>query len=81
MSNVKYLQDQIEELIVTDVPQYGMTADGYTKRSGAPTGYKIRLAGEKRWRRVMCWCFSNAGTLFVRVNGENLMIPDFKIGE
>jgi hypothetical protein len=30
----------------------------------------IRLQGEKRWRRLMVWQFSNLGTLFVRIAGE-----------
>ena len=30
----------------------------------------LRLEGEKRWRRLMCWQFSNAGTCFVRVKGQ-----------
>jgi hypothetical protein len=47
----------------------GMTREGYTKRSGAPTSTMIRLQGEKRWRRLMVWQFSNMGTLFVRLNG------------
>lgn len=47
-----------------------MTREGYTKRSGAPTDLMIRLQGEKKWRRLMIWQFSNIGTLFVRVNGK-----------
>jgi hypothetical protein len=57
-----------------DAPRYGMTADGYTKRSGAPSSVMIQIDGERRWRRVMVWQFSNAGTLFVRVNGQPLVI-------
>jgi hypothetical protein len=70
----KYLQTQIEEVKTTETPRWGMTASGYTKQSGAPTSKMIRLAGEKRWRRLMCWQFSNAGTCFVKVNGENLIV-------
>lgn len=30
----------------------------------------IRLEGEKRWRRLMVWQFSNIGTLFVHIDGK-----------
>jgi len=56
--------------------QWGMTADGYTKRSGAPTAWMIRLEGESRWRRLMCWQFSNAGTLFVKFHGLPRVVRD-----
>lgn len=72
--SVQYLETSIAETKTTDTPRYGMAADGYTLRSGAPTSRMIRLEGEKIWRRVMCWQFSNAGTLFVRVKGQPLVI-------
>jgi len=71
---VEYLQQAIEEVMQTPRPRYGMAADGYTHRSGAPTRYMIRLSGETRWRRLMVWCFSNCGTLFVRVLGKELVV-------
>ena len=73
---VEYLETPIEAKRQTDVPRYGMAADGYTKRSGAPTSYMIRLEGETRWRRLMVWQFSNCGTLFVRVAGKPLVVRD-----
>lgn len=60
-------------------PYAGLTRDGYTKRSGAPTSRMIRLQGEKRWRRLMVWQFSNAGTLFVRLNGKPHIVRDFDL--
>lgn len=57
-------------------PRPWMTRDGYTKRSGAPTSIMIRLVGEKRFRRVMVWHFSNAGTAFVRIKGTPHIIAD-----
>lgn len=75
--SVKYLEEsRITRAKRTDAPRYGMTADGYTKRSGAPTSYMIQIDGESRWRRVMIWQFSNAGTIFVRVKGEPLVISN-----
>lgn len=67
--NLHYLTTPIAEVRETVPPRYGMTRDGYTVRSGAPTGFMVRLEGEKRWRRVMAWHFSNAGTAFVRIKG------------
>lgn len=70
-----YLETPIESARRTDLPRWGRTADGYTKQAGAPTGYLIRLRGEKRERRVMCWQFSNVGTFFVRIRGKAHIIP------
>jgi hypothetical protein len=78
----KYLQTTIAERVFcpTDA-RYGMARDGYTTRSGAPTQWMIRLAGEKRWRRLMRWQFSNAGTCFLRIKGECLIVPGHAIPE
>ena len=75
--SVQYLTTKIVEAIDAPIDHRRyMTCLGYTKRSGAPTSTMIRLDGEKRWRRVMCWCFSNAGTCFVRVKGACLIVRD-----
>jgi len=76
---VTYLKTPIEAMKRTETPRYGMTADGYTRKSGAPTSRMIRLAGERRWRRLMCWQFSNAGTLFIRVNGQTLIVNEYDL--
>ena len=72
---MRYLcEDKIEDVEVGDRPNYGLTSEGYTIQSGAPTEYRIRLKGEKRLRRVFVWCFSNCATYFVRINGSPLAI-------
>lgn len=78
---MQYLTTRIVETKRTETPRYGVTADGYTRKSGAPTSYMIRLEGESRWRRLMAWQFSNVGTLFVRVKGETLIVRDYDIPE
>ena len=79
---VKYLETKIVEVrIVPPTPGAGMTREGYTVKRGAPTSRMIRLAGENRWRRLMCWQFSNAGTCFIRVNGESLVVRDCDLPE
>jgi len=74
-----YLSKKIVDAKCGPAPRYGMTRDGYTKRSGAPTGTMVKLEGEKRWRRVMVWQFSNAGTAFVRVKGKPYIVRDTDI--
>ena len=75
-----YLNEgQIEDAKRTATPSYGRTVDGYTKRSGAPTGFMVRLKGERRWRRLMVWQFSNASTLFVRVGGDKCIVNEWDI--
>ena len=77
-----YLETPIVESRVSHpTPGAGMTVDGYTKRSGAPSSRMIRLEGEKRWRRLMVWCFSNNGTLFVRILGEDKVVRDCDVPE
>jgi len=68
---VTYLTTPIVEVRNDPPPRgSGMTREGYTKLSGAPTATMIRLQGEKRWRRLMVWQFSNMGTLFVKIDGK-----------
>jgi len=71
-----YLETPIVETRQTTQPRYGMTREGYTVRSGAPTSTMVRLQGEKIFRRLMVWQFSNAGTAFVRILGKNYIVRD-----
>lgn len=73
------LTKKIVAVTTTDEPRYGMAADGYTVKSGAPTCYMIMLEGEKRRRRVMIWQFSNAGTIFVRIKGVPFIVDEHEI--
>lgn len=74
--SVTYLETLIVETRATEAPRYGMARSGYTLRSGAPTHLLVRLEGEKRFRRLMVWQFSNAGTCFVRVKGIPHIVRD-----
>jgi hypothetical protein len=70
-AGVTYLTTPIAEVRNDPPPRgSGMTREGYTKRSGAPTARMIRLQGEKIWRRLMVWQFSNLGTMFVNIGGK-----------
>lgn len=81
-----YLSDagfRIVEHKRTDVPRYGIRADGYSAKSGAPTSYLVRIDGgaltaadAKRWRRVLVWQWSNVGTAFVRICGNVYFLRD-----
>lgn len=51
-----------------------MTADGYTKQSGVPTNFMVKLAGSNRWHRVYNYCVSNSGTLFVKTKNNPFLI-------
>lgn len=78
---VRYLETPIAEKRQTPTtPCYGMTAEGYTGKRGAPTSWMIRLEGERIWRRVMVWQFSNAGTAFVRIKGLEYVVRDSDLG-
>ena len=75
----KRLTKQIVDARRTARPNYGMAVDGYTKRSGAPTSIEIKLKGEKIWRRLMIWQFSNAGTTFVNILGEPHIVDSTEV--
>jgi hypothetical protein len=78
---LNYLNKKIIESRRTTAPRYGMARDGYTLKSGAPTTRMIRLDGETRWRRLMVWQFSNAGTCFVRIGGVPHIVRDCDLPE
>lgn len=80
-ANVQYLTATIAEVRLTAIPRYGICRDGYTIRSGAPTSMMIRLVGERRWRRVMFWQYSNSGTLFVRIARRPYVVIPSQIPE
>jgi len=75
----QYLDKFIEGVRRTDIPRYGMCVDGYTKQSGAPTCFLLKLEGEKIWRRLMVWCFSNSGTHFLRIKGIEYLMTDTQL--
>lgn len=70
---------RIVETKRTATPRYGMTVGGYTCNAGAPTSYMVRFEGENRWRRLMCWCFSNVGTCFVRIGGVPFVVHELDL--
>ena len=79
--SVRYLEKRIDRKRV-DIPvNRRLTADGYSLRSGSPSDWMRRLEGENRWRRVYCWQFSNAGTLFIRVNDQPIVVRDYELIE
>lgn len=81
MQNLRETGRKIVASRRTDVPRYGIGADGYSLRSGAPTGWLVRLDGETRWRRVMVWQFSNVGTAFLRIGGVPVIVSDADLPE
>ena len=57
-----------------------LTVDGYTKLKGAPTKYMVKLNNRKQWYRVMTFCVSNSGTLFVKTKSNPfLVVKDYEL--
>lgn len=80
MSERPYLTKRIVRAYRTPTtPRYGIAADGYTTRSGAPTSVMIVLEGETRPRRVMVWQFSNVGTCFVKIGGVPHIVREVEL--
>lgn len=55
----------------TDVPRHRRRQDGYGTLM--PSASLLQIDG-KRWHRVRTTCWSNSGTDFVRVGGEQLIL-------
>lgn len=72
MQIVGYLNLADTEHKITEEPRYGRDALGYGRR--IPTRYMVRLTDSRRWRRVYCCCYSNAGTCYVESNGGWLVV-------
>jgi len=51
------------------------TRSGYGRK--IPTATMVKLPGGKRWRRVYCCCWSNAGTCYVEADGGRSWIVIF----
>ncbi len=67
------IQESKESPFKGNIRNY-LTVDGYTKRSGAPTDYMVRLEGSLRWYRVMYLSSSNSGTLFVKTKINSFLV-------
>ena len=52
------------------------TVDGYTIRAGVPTDWMVQVDNRSIWYRVRCICFSNSGSLIVKVDGEILLVRE-----
>lgn len=69
----------LEKGDVTDAKRvpadYGRGADGYGRRIA--TDYMVRVACDRRWRRVFVCCISNAGTTYVEIAGTWHVIRDY----
>jgi hypothetical protein len=76
--NLKYLVEPFE---LTDMPLWfhkaglSQTASGYGRK--LTSARCVRLPGEKRWRRVYVTQFSNCGTAWVLIKGEQFIVRDF----
>ena len=60
----------VTDFRVTETPNYGRNADGYGSK--IPTRYMVKYAG--RWRRVYVMVYSNSGSAYVVVGGQDLFL-------
>ena len=56
------------------IPASGATASGYGSK--LPTSHMLRV--NNRWRRVYAICYSNAATLYIRLNRMRYIV-DFSL--
>lgn len=72
---MRYLHEVYPEATYRYMPytgRKGLTQSGYGKR--LPMNYSVRIGN--RLYRMRCICFSNAGTPWVRVRGEQFIFSD-----
>jgi hypothetical protein len=60
--------EEVEVRETEHLPRKGQTRGGYGNR--LPTHYQVRW--NKRWYRVLCFCWSNNGTTYIRAKD----VPD-----
>ena len=51
-----------------------ITLQGYTKSTGCPTNFMVQIQGSNRWYRVMNYCVSNSGTLFIKTKDNPFLV-------
>ena len=75
MSNIEYakIKDSKVVLFEGNIRSY-LRADGYTKRSGVPTGIMVQIEGSSRWYRVYNFCNSNSGTFFIKTKNNTFLV-------
>lgn len=61
-----YLTEKVPVRETATLPRKGQTRVGYGRR--LPTHYQVQWRG--RWYRVLCVCFSNSGTLYIRTKAS-----------
>lgn len=69
---VTYLDQQTVERVYTKDPGGRANKTGYGKR--IPSRFMIKLKGRSRPFRVYVACFSNAGTPYIQIGGEDRVI-------
>jgi hypothetical protein len=75
-SKVMYLEDshKVTAAKTKRPSERSHTASGYGSK--LQTSYMVQLDSRPVWRRVYCICYSNSGSVYVRVNGERLFVRD-----
>jgi len=73
---VTYLDmSQVEARQMTNAPP-NRSRTGYGSK--LPTHHMLKIA--KRWHRVYCVCWSNAGTYYIRKGGKRIYIATGDLG-
>lgn len=62
---------------IVDAPLWWQSRDLYNGRRTQPTMRKLRLRGEKRWRRIHVLMLGNTGVAHVVVRMLRYVVPDF----
>ncbi len=71
--SVRYLEDHRRYVMSERASTgYGKGVDGYGKKIA--TRWMVKLAGEKRLRRVYAICYSNVASHYVEIMGERFYL-------
>ena len=68
---------EAKESIFEGYKGHYLTQDGYTRKRGCPTDFKVKVQGSNRWYRVYQYCISNSGIFFIKQkeNPCNVICP------
>ena len=75
MPNYANITNAKNEPFTGNIRRY-YTVDGYTIRAGVPIDWMVQVDNRSTWYRVRCICFSNSGSLIVKVKGQTLFVRE-----
>ncbi len=79
---VNYLKiSEVRSAKINNNAKPRLNRDCYTKMSGSPTQYMVRLVSTGRWHRVYEFCISNCPSFHIKTKDGNRAVSDYMLHE